>query len=69
MAKTTATAAEPATVRERKQEILFPTEKLIGSKLFKDYHRDFLRALLPKKEYGKKEAEAIVTKYFTGGRK
>lgn len=48
-------------------EVKFPTEALIRSKSFKDYHPDFLRALLPNAVYTRSQAEAIVNKYFKGG--
>ena len=47
-------------------EIEFPTDVLVKSKAFKDYHPCFVRALLPKESYTKTEALKIVKSYFGG---
>jgi len=59
---------EDAAAQVQVDEVKFPVETLIRSKSFKDYHPDFLRALLPNDAYSKKEAAEIVTKYFKGGK-
>lgn len=61
------TKPENAAAQEQAEEIKFPVETLICSKSFKDYHPDFLRALLPNDAYSKNEAAEIVSKYFKGG--
>lgn len=46
------------------KEVVFPVEKLLQLEEFKSYHTSFIRALLPKASYTKKEACIIVRNYF-----
>lgn len=52
-----------------KTDLELPTEALLRIREFEKYHRDFIKALLPKAAYTKKEAVEIVKKYFEGGKK
>jgi hypothetical protein len=44
-----------------------PTAAFIGSKKYRQYGKDFLKALLPKPSYTAEEADKIITSYFKGG--
>ncbi|MDR0817960.1 MAG: hypothetical protein LBN43_00075 [Oscillospiraceae bacterium] len=44
-----------------------PTATLINSKKYKQYSKDFLRALLPKPSYTIEDADKIVQEYFSKG--
>ena len=59
----TAEQTDPSKI-ETPEEVEFPTEVLVKSKAFKDYHPCFVRALLTKDKYTKAEALRIVKNYF-----
>lgn len=44
----------------------FKTEDILKSKKFAGYQKDFLKALLTKKEYSLAEAKKIADAYFKG---
>ena len=52
-----------------KDEIRYPTEKLLKSQALAGYQEDFARAILTKKEYAISEAKAAIDKQLKKGDK